>query len=77
VNDTTSRAATVRASHCEQAQAGYYYCQATVNDPCGPGQYPHAYCQPGACIAGTPEAAAHAVRTREYLLALARAEGNH
>jgi hypothetical protein len=35
------RDAGTRARHCEQAAAGYFYCQATENDPCGPGRYPH------------------------------------
>ena len=39
--ETWLRDARTRARHCEQAQAGYYYCQATPDDPCGPGPYPH------------------------------------
>jgi hypothetical protein len=37
----TERAARTRARHCEQAQAGYFYCEATPDDPCGPGRHPH------------------------------------
>ena len=33
--------AVIRARHCEQAAAGYFYCESTPDDPCGPGQYPH------------------------------------
>ncbi len=35
------RDARTRARHCEQAHAGYFYCEATPGDPCGPGRYPH------------------------------------
>ena len=35
------RDARTRARHCEQAQAGYAYCGATADDPCGAGSYPH------------------------------------
>ena len=38
-----------RARHCEQAQAGYWYCQNTPDDPCGPGHYPHDGHAPGQC----------------------------
>jgi hypothetical protein len=48
--DTDLRyARNTRARHCEQAQAGYFYCQATPDDPCGPGPYPHAGHKPGQC----------------------------
>ena len=42
-------AAQTRARHCEQAQAGYFYCQATPGDPCGPGRHPHDGHTPGQC----------------------------
>ena len=38
-----------RARHCEQAQAGYFYCEATVDDPCGPGRHPHDGHAAGQC----------------------------
>jgi hypothetical protein len=40
-----------RTRHCEQAQAGYWYCEATPNDPCGPGRHPHDGHVPGQCAA--------------------------
>jgi hypothetical protein len=43
------QAAETRARHCEQAQAGYFYCQAAEGDPCGPGRYPHDGHTPGQC----------------------------
>ena len=45
------RDAATRANHCAQAQAGYWYCEATHNDPCGPGRYPHRGHVPGQCDA--------------------------
>jgi hypothetical protein len=44
----------VRARHCVQARAGYFYCTSTSNDPCGyrPGNpHPHDNCTAANCVA--------------------------
>jgi len=39
--DRAAQDIATRARHCTQAQAGYAYCQATPDDPWGPGPYPN------------------------------------
>jgi hypothetical protein len=54
VPDTRRARHAVLENHCEQARAGYFYCEATPGDPCGysPGNcYPHRECTGTECKA--------------------------
>jgi hypothetical protein len=60
----------VAARHCEQAQAGYFYCATTPGDPCGPGPYPHDGHTPGQCAsprAFTPARHAQGFKDQAHL----------
>jgi hypothetical protein len=72
VPDTRRARYAVKASHCAQARAGYFYCASTPGDPCGyapDNRYPHAGCTAQECTAPHTcgDLAAYAEATREPL----------
>ena len=70
VPDTPRARYAVKANHCAQARAGYYYCASTPGDPCGYSaerRYPHDACTAQECSAPHTcnDQAAYEAATRE------------